>query len=191
MRKNAMIATAAALLLGGVWSPASAERLLTDEKAVSQMLEGAESVEKVARPVTAAEVAAIKAALGGFLNADSKPAADPTEFVFHFGLKGGKRAGVAVLDTQPGKWGVVGFAVGLDAATGKVTGMAVTTLSEKRGRPVALKSFLKQFTGKGKEDKFQTGKDVNAIAGATVSTKAAAFAARKAVIVYDTLFLKK
>lgn len=191
MRKNAMIVAAAALLVAGVYGPARAERLLTDEKAVSQMLEGAESVEKVARPVTAEELAAIKTALGGFLNADSKPAADPKEFVFHFGLKGGKRAGVAMLDTQPGKWGVVGFALGLDAVTGKVTGMAVTTLSEKRGRPVALKSFLKQFTGKGKADKFETGKDVNAIAGATVSTKAAAFAARKAVIVYDTLFLKK
>lgn len=191
MRKNAMIAVAAALLVAGVYGPARAERLLTDEKAVSQMLEGTESVEKVARPVTEGELAAIKAALGGFLNADSKPAADPKEFVFHFGLKGGKRSAVALLDTQPGKWGVVGFAVGLDAASGKVTGMAVTTLSEKRGRPVALKSFLKQFIGKGKADKFETGKDVNAIAGATISTKAAAFAARKAVAVYDVLFLKK
>jgi len=191
MRKNLLTAAAAVLLLAGAYSEARAERLLTDEKAIAQMLPDAESVEKVARPVTAEELAAIKAQLGGFLTADSKPAADPKEFVFHFGLKGGKRTGAALLDTQPGKWGVVGFAIGLDAASGKVSGMAVTTLSEKRGRPVALKSFLKQFSGKGKADKFETGKDVNAIAGATVSTKAAAFAARKAVIVYDTLFLKR
>jgi len=186
MRK-VLIAVAVLTLAGGL-SPARAERLLTDEKAVTEMLPGAESVEKVARPVTAEELAAIKAQLGGFLNADSKAAPDPKEFVVHFGLKGGKRAGAAMLDTQPGKWGVVGFAVGLDASTGKIVNMAVTTLSEKRGRPVALKSFLKQFFGKSRTDKFETGKDVNAIAGATVSTKAAAFAARKAVVVYSVLF---
>lgn len=191
MRKNLLTAAAAVLLLAGAYSDARAERLLTDEKAIAQMLPDAESVEKVARPVTAEELAAIKAQLGGFLTADSKPSPDPKEFVFHFGVKGGKRAGAALLDAQPGKWGVVGFAIGLDAASGKVSGMAVTTLSEKRGRPVALKSFLKQFTGKGKADKFETGRDVNAIAGATVSTKAAAFAARKAVVVYDALFPKR
>lgn len=191
MRKTGLVAASLFLLAAGGIGSARAERLLTEEKAIKEMLPGAESVEKVARAVTAEELAAIKAQLGGFLNADSKAAPDPKEFVFHFGLKGGKRAGAALFDTQPGKWGVVGFAMGLDAATGKITGMAVTTLSEKRGRPVALKSFLKQFFGKDKTDKFETGKDVNAIAGATVSTKAAAFAARKAVIVYDTLFLKK
>lgn len=189
MNRNIVLVLAAALAVCAV--PARAERLLADDKAIGEMLPGAESVEKVSRAVTAEELAAIKAALGGTLNADSKASADPKEFVFHFGLKGGKRAGVAVLDTQPGKWGVVGFAMGLDAATGKLTGMAVTTLSEKRGRPVALKSFLKQFFGKGKADKFEVGKDVNAIAGATVSTKAAAFAAKKAVVAYDVLFLKK
>ncbi|MDD2806632.1 MAG: FMN-binding protein [Elusimicrobiales bacterium] len=188
MRK--LVIAAAVLTLAGAFSPARAERLLTDEKAIAEMLPGAESVEKVARPVSAEELAAIKAQLGGFLSVDAKAAADPKEFIFHFGLKGGKRAGAALLDSQPGKWGVVGFAVGLDAANGKIVNMAVTTLSEKRGRPVALKSFLKQFFGKGKTDKFETGKDVNAIAGATVSTKAAAFAARKAVVVYSVLFPK-
>lgn len=190
MKKLQLLFVFAAVLAAAV-APARAERLLTDEKAIAEMLPGAESVEKVSRAVTPDELAAIKARLGGTLNADSKASADPKEFVFHFGVKGGKRFGVAVLDAQPGKWGVVGFAMGLDAATGKVTGMAVTTLSEKRGRPVALKSFLKQFFGKGKADKFEVGKDINAIAGATVSTKAAAFAARKAVVVYDVLFLGK
>lgn len=181
------IGIAAALLLAAGYSPARAERLLTEEKALAEMLPGADSMEKVSRAVTAEELAAIKARLGGSLSADGK-GADPKEFVFHFGLKGGKRASVAMLDVQPGKWGVVGFAVGLDAGTGKVTNMAVTTLSEKRGRPIVLKSFLKQFFGKGSADAFVVGKDVNAVSGATVSSKAAAFAARKAAVVYGTLF---
>lgn len=190
MNKKIIVAAAVLSLACGL-TPARAERLMTDEKALAEMLPGAESVEKVAQPVTAEQLAAIKAQLGGFLTADGKPGADPKEFVFQFGLKGGKRASAVLFDSEPGKWGVVGFAIGLDAATGKVSNMGVTTMSEKRGRPVALKSFLKQFFGKGAADKFEVGKDVNAIAGATVSTKAAAFAARKAAVVYSVLFLKK
>jgi electron transport complex protein RnfG len=189
--KKLQLLFAFAALFAAAAAPARAERLLTDEKAIAEMLPGAESVEKVARPVTADELAAIKKELGGALTDDGKPAADPKELVFYFGLKGGKRAGVAMLDAQPGKWGVIGFAVGLDAETGKIANMAVTTMSEKRGRPVALKSFLKQFFGKDKGAGFTVGKDINAVAGATVSTKAATFAARKAVVIYSALFLKK
>ena len=155
------------------------------------MLPGADSMEKVSRPVTADELAAIKKQLGGSLTADGKAGADPKEIVFYFGIKGSKKTEVAMLDSQPGKWGVIGFAVGLDAITGKITNMDVITMSEKRGRPIALKSFLKQFFGKDKSAAFTVGQDVNAVAGATISTRAAAFEARRAATVYDTLFLKK
>jgi Na+-translocating ferredoxin:NAD+ oxidoreductase RnfG subunit len=189
MNKIKLSAMAALLFIGADY--ARAERLVTDEKALQDMLPGSESVEKVARPVTAEEVTAVKKQLGGALTDGGKSAADPKEFVFYFGMKGGKKTGAAMLDSQPGKWGVIGFAVGVDAETGKIVGMAVTTMSEKRGRPIALKSFLKQFFGKDKTAAFTVGKDVNAVAGATVSTRAAAFAARKAVVLYNALFLKK
>lgn len=172
-------------------APARAERLMTEEKAIKTMLQNPESVEKVVRPVSAEELEAIKKALGGRFYADSKPGKEPKEMVFHFGLKDGKRTGVAFLGAEPGKWGPVGFAVGMDAETGKIVEMAVVTMSEKRGRPIALRNFLKQFFGKDRSDAFETGKDVNAVAGATISTQAAAFAAKKAVAAYDVLFLKK
>jgi len=188
--KNTKIAAAlAALLLAAGYSPARAERLLSDEKAIGEMLPGSETVEKVSRPVTAPELEALKGKLNGSLQVDGK-GADPKELVFYFGMKGGKKTGVAMLDTQPGKWGIVGYAIGLDLATGKIANMAVTTLSEKRGRPIVLKSFLKQFFGKGIADAFVVGKDVNAVSGATVSSKASAFAARKASVVYSSLYLK-
>lgn len=181
-----------ALMMVSVWTgPARAERLMSDAKAIKTMLPGADSVEKTVKPVTAAQLAAITKALGGRLYADSKPGKTPKEYEFHFGMKDGKKTGVVFLGTEPGKWGVVGFAVGMDASSGKITDMAVTTLSEKRGRPISLKSFLKQFFGKDTSDVFEIGKDVNAVAGATISTKAAAFAAQKAVVVYKELFLKK
>lgn len=190
MRKAIIAAMAAMIVCGGTLS-ARAERLMTDDKAIKTMLPGAESVEKVATPVSAEQLAAITKALGGRLYADGKPGKTPKEYEFSFGLQGGKRTRAVFLCAEPGKWGVVGFAIGLDAASGKITDMGVTTLSEKRGRPISLKSFLKQFLGKDKSAPFEVGKDVNAVAGATISTKAAAFAARKAVVVYSELFLKK
>jgi len=190
MRKILM-AAAVLTVISGAAASVRAERLMSDDKAIKTMLPGADSVEKAVMPVSADQLAAITAALGGKLYADGKPGKTPKEYEFHFGLKGGKRTGVVFLGTEPGKWGVVGFAVGMDAASGKITDMGVTTLSEKRGRPISLKSFLKQFFGKDSSDPFEIGKDVNAVAGATVSTKAAAFAARKAVVVYKELFLKK
>lgn len=191
MKKARLLAIVAAFVAAAA-GYASAERLVSDDKALAEMLPGSAGMDKVAVPVTAGELAAIKKQLGGSLNADGKAGADPKELVFYFGVdKTGKRTGVALLDSQPGKWGEIGFAVGLDANTGKILNMAVTTMNEKRGRPIALRSFLKQFFGKDKSAPFTVGKDVNAVSGATISTRAAAFEARRAVIVYNELFPKK
>lgn len=188
MRK-AIIAVAAVMLLSVA---AGAERLMTDDKAIKTLLPGAASTEKIVRPVTAEDLTAITRALGGKLYADGKPGKSPKEFEFHFGVaKDGRKTHVAFLNAEPGKWGVVGFAAGMDANTGKINEMAVTTMSEKRGRPISLKSFLKQFFGKDSTDEFETGKDIKAVAGATISTQAAAFAAKKAVVIYKHFFLKK
>lgn len=187
--KKTMLCIAAVLCVCA--GSARAERLLTDEKALQQMLPGAEKTEKVSCAVTAEELAAIKKQLGGSLTDDGKQAADPKEFVFYYGIKGDKKTGVVMFDSEPGKWGVIGFAIGMDAGTGKIVEMAVTTMSEKRGRPIALKSFLKQFFGKDRTAAFKVGTDVNAVAGATISTKAAAFAARKATVLYNALLMKK
>lgn len=189
MNRTRLVAFAALLLAGAGF--ARAERFYTDEKALQELLPGADKIEKVVRPVTADELAAVKKQLGGVLAAYGKPGPDPKEFVFYFGMKDGKKTGAALFDTQPGKWGAICFAIGLDAATGKITNMMVTTMSEKRGRPIALKSFLKQFFGKDKTAAFAVGKDVNAVAGATISAKAAAFAARKAVALYEMFFSRK
>jgi len=193
MSKTKIFTAAAFLVLGAGLGYCRAERLITDEKALKEMLPDTDRVEKVIRTLTDAETTAIKGQLGSLMLPveGGKKAVEVKEYAFYFGMKGDKKTGVALFDSEPGKWGTVNFIAGLDPDTGKIKNMAVVSLSEKRGRPVALKSFLKQFFGKGKSDPFEVGKDVNAIAGATISTKAAAFSARKVVVMYDALFLRK
>jgi Na+-translocating ferredoxin:NAD+ oxidoreductase RnfG subunit len=79
----------------------------------------------------------------------------------------------------------------LDSVTGKMTNMAVTAYTEKRGRPIAMKSFLSQFFGKTSKDKIEVNKDINSISGATISAKCAAFQAKKVITMYDEVFLNK
>ena len=62
---------------------------------------------------------------------------------------------------------------------------------EKRGRPIARKSFLKQFIGKRSGDPVQVRKDIRAISGATISSDATCFAVKKAIAIVETVILKK
>ena len=193
MRKAWIFAVTAALLLGTGSGYCRAERLLTDEKALGEMLPDSDRIEKVVKTLTGAEIAVIKARLGS-LNSPAgggKKPAEVLEYTFYFGMKGDKKTGVALFDSEPGKWGPINFINGLDPETGKIKNITVVSLIEKRGRPVALKSFLRQFFGRGMADSFEVGKDINAIVGATISSKTAAFSARKAVVLYNTLFLDK
>lgn len=185
MRKITIAVTAVMLLS----TAASAGRITTDEKALESLLPGAK-IEKVAVPVTAADLAAITKAMGGKLYNDGKEHKALKEYEFHVGMKDGKKTGYVLFLSEKGKWGDIGFAVGIDLK-GKVLGAVVTETTEKRGRPVATKGFLKQFVGKDIESAFAIKKDVNAVAGATISTEAVVFAVKKTVVIFNQLFLKK
>ena len=193
MRKAKIFAVTALMLLGAGLGYCRAERLITDEKALKEMLPDTDRVEKVVRTLTGAETAVIKGRIGSLtLYAEGgKKAAEVLEYIFYFGMKGDKKTGVAFFDSEPGKWGPINFIYGLDPETGTIKNISVVSLSEKRGRPVALKSFLKQFFGRGNSDAFDIGEEIHAIAGATVSSKTAAFSARKAAVMYEALFLRK
>lgn len=98
---------------------------------------------------------------------------------------------VAIMDEQPGKWGPVYYIILLDLKTAKVKNLAVMAYQEKRGRPIARQSFLKQFIGKGSSDPIQVRKDIRAISGATISSDATCFAVKKAIAVVEAVILKK
>jgi Na+-translocating ferredoxin:NAD+ oxidoreductase RnfG subunit len=77
--------------------------------------------------------------------------------------------------TQP-----ITFAVGV-GEDGTLRDVAVMVYREPHGEEIADKRFRKQFTGKRASDPITLGKDIDAISGATISSRSATFAARKAV----------
>lgn len=189
--KPTLIAATAVLLLLAV-RPVSGTVLLTDEQAWKELLPGADKYSVKDETLTADQVKAVKGQLGDkwYLYppaAGSKEATENPAIEFHFAVKAGKETGVVLFETQPGKHGPVKFAVALDL-TGKVTGVAVTAMAEKRGKPIATKRFLSQFNGKTLKSPITVGKDIDAVSGATISSRASAFAVKKAIALYDAVY---
>ena len=76
--------------------------------------------------------------------------------------------------TQP-----ITFAVAI--ADGAIRDLEVMVYREPHGEEITDKRFRKQFVGKRVDDPIALGKDIDAITGATISSRSATFAARKAL----------
>lgn len=90
-----------------------------------------------------------------------------------------------VIEEQMGKWAPIKLAIAIEKATRKVKGIEIISMQEKRGAAVKTSNFLGQYTGKSVEDAIEPGKDIRAISGATVSSKAVSTAVKRALLVYN------
>ena len=173
--------------------PAAGVVLLNQDQALKQMFPDAAKVVPEVHVFTAEQADSAKARLGGKWTlyqsgSKSEESKENDSVTFYFAMKDGKKTGVAVVEVQPGKWGPVKYIVALDL-TGKVTNLAVMSYVEQRGRPIATRRFLDQFLGKTGKNPITVGKDIDAVSGATISSRATAFAVKKVVVLYDTFFL--
>jgi len=171
--------------------PAAGIVLLSQDQALKQMFPDAAKVTPEVHVLTAEQAEAAKAQLGGKWTLYQSGAKEENKGVdsltFFFATTDGKKTGVALIEVQPGKWGPVRYIVALDL-TGKVTNLAVMSYIEQRGRPIATRRFLDQFIGKNGESAITVGKDIDAVSGATISSRATAFAVKKVVVLYETVF---
>lgn len=112
---------------------------------------------------------------------------------FFVGKFNGKPGAVAFETSATGFGGKVGIMVGVNVNTGKIIGIDATTLSESPGYGANLvtdKEFKNQFKGmpigsapKVKKD----GGDINALSGATITSRATVTAVTKAGEIYQKL----
>lgn len=78
------------------------------------------------------------------------------------------------------------FAVAV-STDGVLQDVQVMVYREPRGEEIQDKRFRRQFTGKRTKDPLALGKDIDAISGATISSRAATFAARKGLVLAELL----
>jgi hypothetical protein len=99
-----------------------------------------------------------------------------------------KPIGLALFVAVEGPNGVINGGVGLDM-TGKVIKVDVHKHSEAAG--ITGDEFLRQFIGKGVEDKFEVGDDIEPLAGEEAAAQAIALMPKKMLAISYALFLKR
>ncbi len=174
--------------------PCFAITLLTEKEALDAIFITADRISVETKIITDQQKERIKLRLLDGLDGRQKPVKlkeimEQKEFKFYFGIKDEKKFGVVIILDEPGKWGAIQFIVNL-GLNAEVKDVLLMKYSESRGRPIARRSFLKQFIGKTSKDYLQINKDIIAISGATISSESAVFSVKKAIILYEELFLK-
>ena len=133
--------------------------------------------------LTPEKVASIEKEIGAKLGSkDLKP-------TFYIALNEDKKPmGLVLFVTVKGPNGAIDGGVGLDM-NGKI--IKVEVYKHKEASGIAGEKFLKQFIGKGIEDKFLVGEDVKSIAGQQKASQAVTLIPKKMLAMSYALFLKK
>lgn len=109
------------------------------------------------------------------------------EFTFYIVYSGEKVEGYAVENTVKGKWGPIHFIVAI-ATDGTVKDVVILEYTERRGKPVAGEKFRHQFYGKSVSDDVNIRKDINAVSGATISSRGVTDGVRKLLHVFHKFY---
>ncbi|WP_419785248.1 RnfABCDGE type electron transport complex subunit G [Pseudodesulfovibrio sp.] len=109
-------------------------------------------------------------------------------------ISGGKVTSVAFETSGKGYGGNIGVMVGFDLETNTLTGIGITTLKETPGlgMRVTEHGYTTQFKGHSIESMNLTknGGDIEAVAGATISSTGTVFAVQQAIAIYKNLKAK-
>ena len=169
--------------------PIFAVELLSQDEAVKHMFLTSEKVEQETKTLTPAQLSTLTSKLGGKLFQIKKPADfNESQYTFYYGIKGGKRTSVAIIEEQEDKWGPLEFIIVIDLTTKKVENMAMMKYIDGRARSLSNRTFLKSFFGKGVSDPIAIGKDIDGVSGATVSSDMLCFMVRKVILLYETVY---
>lgn len=178
----------------GVSGVCFAFTLLNQSQALKQAFWTDAVIEKETKELTGDILERIKSRLGGTLvyyqqGAEKQVVEERTVYDFYFASKDGDRKGVAIIDTEPGKWGPVQYCITMDIK-GTIKSVQVMSYQEQRGRPIAQSSFMNQYKNKNSNSTLTVGKDIIGVSGATISSRSATYTVKKALVIYEELFLK-
>lgn len=174
-----MKAVALAALALTFASTANAEGIyLTEAQLEAKLFPEAPRAEAQTLTLTDAEAAQVSRLYGYRIDGRSYRAITVSDAT---GVKGT----IFILDVM-GQNSPITFGVGV-TADGTIRGVEVVAYREPRGEEIRNPRFLRQLEGKSLRDRVALGVDVDAITGATISSRSATFAARKALAIAAVL----
>ena len=178
-RSAATLLASVFLLLAALTpAPAEAQQYFKKSELLGDMFPTAERVEPVTLQVTPADQRRARAELGGRV---------PNEaYTWYRATADGETVGWCLFDDQLGQPEPITFGVQLDPA-GTLVRIEVVTYREDRGAEIRSRRFRRQFEGKGASDPIKLGSDIQAVSGATYSSRSATVVARRAVFLASLL----
>ena len=177
--RMALLSVLIALSCAVAWAE---KTTLPNEKLATIFPDAKNFIEKKAN-LTPEKVASIEEEIGTKLRPeDLKP-------TFYIAVnENNKPMGLALFLSVKGPNGVISGGVGLNM-TGKVVKVELHKHNEVAD--IASDTFLKQFSGRGIEDKFKVGEDIEPAAGAEAASQAIALIPQKTLAISYALFLKR
>ena len=109
-----------------------------------------------------------------------------SSYTFYVATSGARVDGYAFIDEEKGEHLPITFAVKL-SPTGKVMRQEIVVYRESRGDEVRDERFRAQFVGKSASDAIDTDQDIQAVSGATISSRAMAVGVKRACVLFDEL----
>ncbi len=181
--KAASIAALGFILPGGMlWpfqSEASSIRYATEKEALRRMMPEADGFRVEGITLTKDQLKAAQKLTGkGFRK---------KKYDFWVGQKGKDNIGYGLKLNVIGKKRPITFFIGI-TPEGQVLGVEVLIYRESKGSEVRYARFMDQFHKKTSVDPLRLGRDIRPISGATLSSRAAAYAVRKALAIFKVVY---
>jgi hypothetical protein len=179
-----------ALMTGVVLSysgQADAMKYMGLKDAIKHYLPADATLSKVNKTLSAGQASALKKKYGLKDSSDFKDTLKPGNYTVYIGRGADKKAKIYIFILEQ-YWRTCfhKYVVGV-TPDGKIKEVNVMDLPCKYQRPIAKKSFLKQFDGKNGKTA-QLGKGIDAVTGATASCEATTIVARRALALHEAFF---
>ena len=113
-----------------------------------------------------------------------------TSFTFHRAARNGHDMGWVLILDELGLHEPITHLVDVDN-NGRIQDVKVLVFRETRGDAIKRPRFLKQFRGKSSRDRLTIGRDLDAVTGATYSSKAISRGVRKALLLVNTRYRER
>jgi electron transport complex protein RnfG len=171
--------TVCVLVAGG---PALATDFWKPQALLAEQFHASERVRYVRVHVDAAERALIEARLG-------RPLPKP-EYTVFVATSHGNVDGYALFDDQLGLHEPISFAT-FFSADAHITRVEVVTYREPYGDGVRADRFRRQFVGRNGQSRFRPGTDIDAISGATISSRSLCVGVERAAALLEMALRSK
>jgi electron transport complex protein RnfG len=176
-----LVALWVASVLWGVPSAAFAKDFFSVRELLSDQFKTSERVSFVRVHPTPEQAARLSSKIG-------RPLAR-TEYTVYYATTAGKVDGYALVDDELGQHEPITFATFFDRE-GQVTRVEIVTYREPFGDGVRSPRFRQQFVGRGAQSGFAPDRDIDAISGATISSRALCVGVKRATLLVEELVLK-